>query len=70
MEHKNPADRSHFWERPERHDERPAAPVDPNYPRHMHKADGEFLEVHDDEEFERALAAGWAVTPPIADLEG
>lgn len=69
VEHKNPADRAHFWERPQRHDEMPAAPIDPNFPKHLHKADGEFLEVGDDDAMQRALDDGWALDPPAKSAE-
>lgn len=59
----NPADRRHFWERPTPDHERPAEPVNPHFPRHVHKAGGEFKEVTDDREFRDALADGWRRDP-------
>lgn len=63
VEHKNPADRSHFWERPARHDERAAAEVDRDFPRHVYNTEGAFLEVGDQAALDAALADGWSLEP-------
>ena len=65
MSHKPPAERAHLWERPARADEQEPAPIDRDFPRHVHKADGEFLEVTNPADLEIALAAGWLLEPPV-----
>ena len=61
MEHKEPKDRAHMWEQAPAA-ETTAAP-DPNYPRHVHKAGGEYLVVNSAAEFKAAIKAGWAAQP-------
>ena len=36
------------------------------YPRHLHKAGGSYLLVHNDEERDAGLAAGWSLDVPVA----
>jgi hypothetical protein len=65
--HKDPAQRTHLWERPARVDEKPAeAPPHADYkyelPRWLHK-DGESKYVTTPEACDAALKAGWEIHP-------
>lgn len=67
--HKDPKDRAHHWEREPRPDEVAPVPAEPStypheLPRHLHKANGEFLPVATADECEQALASGWSLLPP------
>lgn len=65
--HKDPAQRTHLWERPARIDEQPAA-VDPHadyaypLPRYVHKG-GEAKRVDTPDECDAALSDGWEIHP-------
>jgi len=61
---KHPNDRKHFWDYANPHLDQPAAPVDPAFPRHVHKPQGQFLEVRTEAELEAALRAGYSLHPP------
>jgi hypothetical protein len=63
---KNPADRAHMWDRPTPAHEREPEPIDPNFPRHVHKQGGQFLEVVDQAALDLALLDGWSLTPIVA----
>lgn len=70
IEHKDPKDRAHMWERPARADEQrevESRDFDEGYhelPRHLHKANGEWKQVDTRAECEAALADGWSLLPP------
>lgn len=38
-----------------------------DFPRHVHKANGEFLVVANQKELKAALGKGWATTPVLTD---
>lgn len=65
--HKNPAERTHVWERPARVDERPAEPTpfadyEHELPRWVHKgADQRFVTTPED--CEAAKADGYVIDP-------
>lgn len=46
-------------------EERPAPYVHQEYPRHVHKAGGLFLEVASDAARDAALEEGWFLTPVV-----
>lgn len=66
-DHKDPKDRAHLWQRPERADEAAAAPASFDYhlelPRHVHAAGGESKIVFTPDEAEDALANGFYLHP-------
>lgn len=75
IEHKDPKDRAHVWERPARADEQPeveSRDLDedgyPEIPRHLHKANGEWLRVDTREEYDAGRANGWLLLPPKVEV--
>lgn len=70
VDHKEPKDRAHMWERPKREDETADAAVVLDYPhvlpRLLHK-DGDHKRVDLPDECDAALADGWSLLPPEAE---
>jgi hypothetical protein len=64
--YKHPNDRAHIWEGMHSPDSEPDPPSR-DFPKHMHKAHGEFIEVHDQQMLDAALLAGWQLEPPKAE---
>lgn len=65
-DHKDPTDRAHFWERQAAAGaDAPAADFHLELPRHVHKADGQWLHVATPDEFNAAIEDGWSLLPPI-----
>lgn len=65
-DYKHPSDRTSIWERPVPAHDTPVTPVDRAWPKHVHKAAGEFLEVADQAALDAARADGWLLDPPPA----
>lgn len=70
IEHLEPGERTHLWQRPSRVDEKADESTDTDYPhelpRWVHKAGADPKMVHTPAQCDEALADGWEIHPTTA----